>query len=379
MIYFHFLIGFLILSFLAWQLVWPMRKYKTAAGALLIFLTLGTLKFPLVRVFGGNNFYAPDLPGWVLHLGGFLYGWIIFRFIILIPAAVFIGVWQGYGKFKKRPGISGKTIRITKLILVGIAALVSLTALWGGIKSPEVRPVRLAFRDLPVQADGLRIAVLSDIHAGPTVRAERVRKFVELANAAKADVILLVGDYLDGTVGKVGRDLEPLRDLRAPLGVFAVPGNHEYYYDYPRWRQFFAEQGIRMLENRRVELGNTGVRVAGITDPAGRKFKEPAPNLKRALAGAGEHFTILMSHRPKYARQAAKLGARLQLSGHTHGGSIIGLAPLVRNFNAGFVSGRYTVDDMTLLVCNGTGIWNGMPLRLGAPSEILLLELRRDQ
>ena len=379
MIYFHFLIGFLILSFLVWQLVWPLRKYKAAAGALLIFLTMGTLKFPLVRVFGGNNFYAPDLPGWVLHLGGFLYGWILFSFIILIPAAVFISVWQGYCKLKKRPGISGKTIRITKLILVGIAALVSLTALWGGIKSPEVRPVRLAFRDLPVQADGLRIAVLSDIHAGPTVREERVRKFVELANASKADVILLVGDYLDGTVEEVGRDLEPLRDLRAPLGVFAVPGNHEYYYDYPRWRQFFAEQGIRMLENRRVELGNTGVRVAGITDPAGRKFKEPAPNLKRALAGAGEHFTILMSHRPKYARQAAKLGARLQLSGHTHGGSIIGLAPFVKNFNAGFVSGKYTVDDMTLLVCNGTGIWNGMPLRLGAPSEILLLELRRDQ
>ncbi|MBR4957541.1 MAG: metallophosphoesterase, partial [Lentisphaeria bacterium] len=294
-------------------------------------------------------------------------------------AAVFISAWQGYCKFKKRPGISGKTIRITKLILVGIAAAVSLTALWGGIKSPEVRPVRLAFRDLPVQADGLRIAVLSDIHAGPTVREERVRKFVELANASKADVILLVGDYLDGTVEEVGRDLEPLRDLRAPLGVFAVPGNHEYYYDYPRWRQFFAEQGIRMLENRRVELGNTGVRVAGITDPAGRKFKEPAPNLKRALAGTGEHFTILMSHRPKYARLAAKLGARLQLSGHTHGGSIIGLAPFVKNFNAGFVSGKYTVDDMTLLVCNGTGIWNGMPLRLGAPSEILLLELRRDQ
>ena len=379
MIYFHFLIGFLILSFLAWQLVWPLRKYKMAAGSLLIFLALGSLKFPLVRVFGGNNFYAPDLPGWVLHLGGFLYGWIIFSFIILIPAAVFISVWQGYCKFKKRPGISGKTLRITKLILVGIAALVSLTALWGGIKSPEVRPVRLAFRDLPVQADGLRIAVLSDIHAGPTVREERVRKFVELANASKADVILLVGDYLDGTVEEVGRDLEPLRDLRAPLGVFAVPGNHEYYYDYPRWRQFFAEQGIRMLENRRVELGNTGVRVAGITDPAGRKFKEPAPNLKRVLAGAGEHFTILMSHRPKYARQAAKLGARLQLSGHTHGGSIIGLAPFVKNFNAGFVSGKYTVDDMTLLVCNGTGIWNGMPLRLGAPSEILLLELRRDQ
>ena len=95
-----------------------------------------------------------------------------------------------------------------------------------------------------------------------------------------------------------------------------------------------------------------------------------------------EVFVIIASYRWVYYHRVsvrAKLGARLQLSGHTHGGSIIGLAPFVKNFNAGFVSGKYTVDDMTLLVCNGTGIWNGMPLRLGAPSEILLLELRRDQ
>lgn len=379
MIYFHFLIGLLILGFLAWQLVWPMRKHKVAAGALLTFLAFGSLKFPLVRVFGGKSFFAPDLPGWVLHLGGFLFGWIIFSFIILIPAAVFFGVWHGYCKYKKRSGFSCRTIRITKWILVGMAAVMSLAALWGGIKAPEVRHIRLSFHDLPVQADGLRIAVLCDIHAGPTVKADRVRKFVELANAAKPDVILLVGDYLDGTVEDVGADLEPLRNLYAPLGVFAVTGNHEYYYDYPRWREFLDERGINMLENRRVKLGDTGIRVAGITDPAGRKFKEPAPNLKRALAGAGEHFTILMSHRPKYAREAAKLGAKLQLSGHTHGGSLWWLQPFVKNFNAGFVSGQYDVNGMTLLVCNGTGIWNGMPLRLGAPSEILLLELHRAQ
>ncbi len=379
MVYFHAFIGLVILLFLGWQLVWPMRKYKVAAGALLFFLALGAFKFPLIRLLGGNRFFAPDLPGWVLHLGGFFYGWILFSFVILIPAAIFFCVWQGYCKFKKKPFFSEKTICCIRLSLVVIAAVVSLCALWGGIKPPEVRRITLAFPDLSAGADGLRIAVLSDIHAGPTVRAERVREFVRRTNETAPDMILLLGDFLDGTVAEVGKDLAPLRELRAPLGVFAVPGNHEYYYDYPEWRKFFAGCGILMLENQWTSVGNTGIRVAGITDPAGRKFKEPAPHLKRALAGAGDHFTILLAHRPKYAREAAKLGAKMQLSGHTHGGSIIGLAPLIARYNAGFVSGMYDVDGMNLLVCNGTGIWNGMPLRLGAPAEILLLELRQAQ
>jgi hypothetical protein len=110
MVYFHAFIGLVILLFLGWQLVWPMRKYKVAAGALLFFLALGAFKFPLIRLLGGNRFFAPDLPGWVLHLGGFFYGWILFSFVILIPAAIFFSVWQGYCKFKKKPFFSEKTI-----------------------------------------------------------------------------------------------------------------------------------------------------------------------------------------------------------------------------------------------------------------------------
>ena len=148
MVYFHAFIGLVILLFLGWQLVWPMRKYKVAAGALLFFLALGAFKFPLIRLLGGNRFFAPDLPGWVLHIGGFFYGWILFSFVILIPSAVFFGGWQGYCKFKKKPFFSGKTIRIIRLSLGVIAAVVSLCALWGGIKPPEVRRVPLSFQDL---------------------------------------------------------------------------------------------------------------------------------------------------------------------------------------------------------------------------------------
>ena len=93
MVYFHAFAGLVVFSFLAWQLVWPMRKYKAAAGTLLVLLALGAFKFPLIRILGGNRFFAPDLPGWVLHLGGFFYGWILFSFAALIPAVLFFSVF----------------------------------------------------------------------------------------------------------------------------------------------------------------------------------------------------------------------------------------------------------------------------------------------
>jgi uncharacterized protein len=86
---------------------------------------------------------------------------------------------------------------------------------------------------------------------------------------------------------------------------------------------------------------------------------------------------ILLDHQPRAARQAAELGVALQLSGHTHGGMIIGLDRLTARANAGFVSGRYDVDGMTLYVNNGTALWPGFALRLGRTSELTRITLHQ--
>lgn len=375
MVYFHALIGLVIFVFLAWRLIWPLRKKRALCIFLLILLGMGTFKFPLIRLLGGPRFFAPDLPGWGLHLAGVFHGWVVFTFVLLLAVELGTILWYGISFLRKRPVPSGKILYRVRVGAVCAACLPALIALWGGTCAPQVREIPLEFADLPAGADGMRIAVLSDIHVSPTVRAPRVREFVRLANETKPDLILILGDFLDGSVADIREDIAPLGELSAPHGVLAVTGNHEYYYNFPQWRQEFRKLGILMLENQWT--GIRGIRFAGITDPAGRKFGEPAPSLKKALAGAANHFTILLAHRPKYAPEAAKLGARLQLSGHTHGGSVIGLKSLVKRYNGGFVAGQYQVGDMLLLISNGTGIWSGMPLRLGAPSEILLLELRK--
>ena len=88
---------------------------------------------------------------------------------------------------------------------------------------------------------------------------------------------------------------------------------------------------------------------------------------------------LLLAHQPKPAAEAAKSGVALQVSGHTHGGMIVGIDRLVARFNAGFVAGSYRVGNLRLYVSRGSGIWNGFPIRLGVPSEITLLRLKRQE
>ena len=374
---FHFMLGLLFTGYLGGRMVWPLRHRKLCAGILLAMIAAGAFKAVFVRLLGGPRFFAPELPGWALHLAAWWFGWVYFLLMLMLIAEPLRIAWALFARLKHRQGLSRRQVNRLHAVFCAAAALLASLALYGGMRAPQLHELELAFPDLPPAADGVRIAVLSDIHAHATVPEARVREFVRITMAAKPDLILLLGDYLDGSVEQVGRHVAPLAGLRAPYGVYAVPGNHEYYYDYPAWRTVLRRLGLTMLENDSATVPELGLRIAGITDPAGGKFDRNPPDPAKALAGAERQFTILLAHRPAHAPEAARLGAELQLSGHTHGGSVCGLNLLVAKFNGGYVSGLYDVAGMPLIVSNGTGIWNGMPLRLGSPAEILLLTLRR--
>jgi predicted MPP superfamily phosphohydrolase len=142
----------------------------------------------------------------------------------------------------------------------------------------------------------------------------------------------------------------------------------------------FAALGLLSLENRHIVLDRNGSKLvlAGITDRASRRTGHPVRDLAAVLEGAPEGvIVILLDHQPSDAWHAAKLGVALQLSGHTHGGLILGIDRLAARANAGYVSGRYDVDGMTLYVNNGTALWPGFALRLGRPSELTRITLRQ--
>ena len=156
-------------------------------------------------------------------------------------------------------------------------------------------------------------------------------------------------------------------------------GTHDYNIGYDAWMAHYEALGLPSLENRHIvlERGAGRLVIAGITARASRRRKHPVRDLAAVLEGAPKGApVILLDHQPSDARNSAALGVALQLSGHTHGGLILGIDRLAAPANAGFVSGRYDVDGMTLYVNNGTALWPGFALRLGRPSELTRIALR---
>ncbi|EME22035.1 metallophosphoesterase [Rhodococcus triatomae] len=241
--------------------------------------------------------------------------------------------------------------------------------------TPRVVRVRIPLRRLPAEFAGTRIALITDLHVGPARGIGFTSKVVDLVASEHPDLILIGGDLVDGTVAKVGPYLEPLAGLQAPLGVFGVSGNHEFYAgDGGRWLDLWDRLGIHTLRNSRVELrrGDAAVDLAGIHD-----LTSPAPfepDADAALAGRDpERAVILLAHQPAQVVDAERLGVDLQLSGHTHGGQMWPLGYLVP-LQQPSVTGLDRFGDTVLYTSRGAGAW-GPPVRVGTPPEITLIEL----
>lgn len=247
------------------------------------------------------------------------------------------------------------------------------------MKVPEVRDIEIKLAQLPPELDGFRLVQLTDLHASRLFQRPWMEAVVARTNALDPDLIVITGVLVDGTVAARTQDVEPLRGLAARHGVYAIPGNHEYYAEHQQWHEHFGHLGLRMLFNEHVTTAREGAAfvLAGISDRAAEPFGEPMPDIAAALAGVPqEAAVVLLSHRPPGGQDNARAGADLQLSGHTHGGQVLGLHWVTQWANDGHVSGQYRVDGMHLYVGKGAGLWPGFPLGLGRPSEITQITLR---
>jgi len=260
------------------------------------------------------------------------------------------------------------------------AAVVALTTAgtvgYGLVEAaqPQVTHTTIASDGLPQQFDGLRIAFVSDIHAGPTRGAGFVEAIVGEINQHDPDVVILGGDLIDGTVELVGDVLTPLSELNAPLGVFAVTGNHEYYADADEWTRLWSSLGVEVLRNATatLERGGAFIDLAGINDVSAPP--PHAPDLGRALGErTSDRFTLLAAHQPVQALDAVGAGIDLQLSGHTHAGQLWPLRYLVP-LQQPSIEGLVTVSGTPVFTTRGAGTW-GPPVRVGAEPEISMLEL----
>ncbi|MEV0486395.1 metallophosphoesterase [Streptomyces sp. NPDC050508] len=246
---------------------------------------------------------------------------------------------------------------------------------YGVLRGPGVKRVTVPLAKLPRSAHGFRIAVVSDIHLGPVLGRGFAQKVVDTINSTQPDLIAVVGDLVDGSVKNLGPAAAPLAQLRARHGNFFVTGNHEYFSGAEQWLEEVRTLGIHPLENARTELA--GFDLAGVNDLQGESEGQ-GPDFGKAL---GDRDTtracVLLAHQPVQIHEAVKHGVDLQLSGHTHGGQL-----WPGNFVAAAanptVAGLERYGDTELYVSRGAGAW-GPPTRVGAPSDITVVELASKQ
>ena len=242
---------------------------------------------------------------------------------------------------------------------------------------PTVTPVTVTSRELPAGFDGLRVALVTDLHLGPVRDASFAQRVVEEVNAQRPDVVVLGGDLVDGKVTQVADAMAPLADLDAPLGVFAVSGNHEFIsQEADAWLTHWETLGITVLRNQNVALQRQSdtIRLAGVHDGTGTGAD--AADVDGALGSApASGFTLLAAHQPLQAFDAQGRGIDLQLSGHTHGGQVWPFRYAVR-LQQPVIDGLNVVGDVPVITSRGAGAW-GPPVRVLAPPEIPVITLRR--
>ncbi|MFE2164692.1 metallophosphoesterase, partial [Streptomyces sp. NPDC059447] len=257
----------------------------------------------------------------------------------------------------------------------GAAAAVALGTVangaYGVLRGPSVKRVRVPLAKLPRAAHGFRIAVVSDVHLGPILGRAHTQRIVDTVNRTQPDLIAVVGDLVDGNVHDLGPAAEPLRGLAARHGSYFVTGNHEYFSGARQWVDHVRELGLTPLENARRALPYFDL--AGVNDIAGESEGE-GPDFAAALGDRDRARTaVLLAHQPVVIHDAVRHGVDLQLSGHTHGGQLWPGNYLAELANP-TVAGLERYGDTQLYVSRGAGAW-GPPVRVGAPSDITIVEL----
>lgn len=280
-----------------------------------------------------------------------------------------------------------RIVLVTALVL--LVSFVS-AVIYGFFIEPDrlvVREETIQIKGWPAGASGLKIAVLSDLHVGsPYIDAAKVQLVVSKVNAAQPDLIVLLGDFVaadsdkktsvrGGTIVEPEIIAENLKGLRAPLGVFAVLGNHDWWYDGERVKIALESAGIRVLENdvARIERNGQGIWLAGLGD-----LWEGQPDIEGTLRKMTDASPVIaLTHNPDlFPRLPASVP--LMVAGHTHGGQVnlplLGALKVPSKFGQRYAAGHIVENSHHLFVTTGIGT-SIIPVRFRVPPEIVMLTI----
>ena len=248
--------------------------------------------------------------------------------------------------------------------------------IFGFFEALNIRTERIAIQTakLPRDIGRVRIVQISDVHLGLIVRQGRLAKILECVDAAHPDLLVSTGDLVDGQLNELAGLAEQIRQVRTPLGKYAVTGNHEYYAGIGTALQFTQDAGFTVLRGRGLTVPGV-LNLAGVDDPAGNRFgtgpmiseKSLLTDLPRSI------FTVLLKHRPLIDEES--IGHfDLQLSGHTHKGQIFPFTVLIDLMYPKSAGLMQFGTGSRLYVSRGSGTW-GPPFRFLSTPEVTVIDL----
>lgn len=263
------------------------------------------------------------------------------------------------------------SLNFANLATVVICLGLSAYAVFEAVRLPRLQEIVYTS---PKVTRETRFVVLNDMHITRNSSKKIVEKIVDFTNSLKPDAVLMVGDIIDDKLPAIEEKVSLLQNIKAPLGVYAASGNHEFYAGINAWYLKFKKMGIKVLVNEGSPIRNRNIYVAGIPDlttaSTGKFF---AINYEQANKGSlRSDYKILLSHNPNPDLTGQNYD--LQLSAHTHGGQIFPFHFAVDYVNQ-YLAGKYKVGKTDLYVSRGAGYW-GPAMRLFAPSEITLLTIK---
>jgi len=358
-----------------WQALLGHPQLRRVWLVLMLFLILC---YPLGRVAAAGR--ADSLAVFFIRVGSFYIAvWLyFFLLVLLIDLVRLVHAFTGLlpGALTDNPG---RTFFVLFWVVLG---LTGATIAGGALNAARPRLVTVDI-DLEKPAAGrtsLTAALASDIHLGATTGSGRLSRIVDMIDGLRPDIILLPGDIVDESVSAAleERMIGILRRLSAPLGVYSVLGNHEFYSGLEKNLEYLKRGGVRVLRDEAI-LIDGAFYLAGRRDPSetereGRRGRRtPLPDILAAAGVDARRPLILLDHQPVRLAEAADAGVDLQLSGHTHAGQLFPLDLInkaVWELNWGYLRKAKT----QYYVSCGVGTW-GPPVRTGSRPEVVLLRI----
>ncbi|MFZ0242739.1 MAG: metallophosphoesterase [Desulfobacterales bacterium] len=340
-------------------------------AGLTLFMIMMVLAPLLVRMLEKNSW--PILARILAHVGYFWMG-LLFLFV---SCALVLDVYRTVMLISQN-AIGSDLSRLmpsARLVFFAPMILALTIAIFGFFQALNIRTEHITIQSAKIPPDigRVRIVQISDVHLGLIVRHSRLARILTRVQAAQPDLLVSTGDLVDGQLNELAGLAEQLRQITAPLGKYAVTGNHEYYAGIGAALKFTRAAGFTVLRGRALSV-SSALNIAGVDDPAGDRFDTGAKVSEKSLLGdlSQAAFTILLKHRPLPDDAAVGL-FDLQLSGHTHKGQIFPFTVLI-DLMYPRSAGMLTLGGSQLYVSRGSGTW-GPPIRFLSPPEVTVIDL----